>query len=277
MEEAFHYCNIMTAEAGLSLEDYLRHCALTIHFTKKTNEIKMKFVKVWASPPSDKKKDCDAIARTVELSFKKTQEKLLEVMKAAWEDKQTPQNNWRKKFVKPEHLKTVSKFAKRGRLLIELLLGAIVLVDYCIDYTKTFNPSIKEEKTLLEFVRDFFRDESNFTNAWKLLEYLLRTKFWNDNGTLTQIRKNPVAGRALLDGVVYPLHPEKVRDWAVDTIHHHRKRKGDLFFGASVTEKDAGCSLGFQSHAASLLYAGLQVHEGAHEIHRFVFEDSDYS
>jgi hypothetical protein len=188
MEEAFHYSNIMTAEAGVSLEDYLRHCALTIHFTKKTNEIKMKFVKVWASRSSDRKKDRDAIARTVEQSFKKTQEKLLEVMEAAWEDKQTPQNTWRKKLVKPEHLKTVSKFAKRGRLLIELLLGAIVLVDYCFDYTKTFNPSIKEEKTLLEFVRDFFRDESNFTNAWKLLEYLLRTKFWNDNGTLSEIR-----------------------------------------------------------------------------------------
>jgi hypothetical protein len=139
----------MTAEAGLSLEDYLQHCALTIHFTKKTNKIKMQFVKVWASRPSDRKKDCDAIARTVELSLKKTQEKLLEVMKAAWEDKQTPQNTWRKKFVKPEHLKTVSKFAKRGRLLIELLLGAIVLVDYCFEYTKTFNPSIKEEKTLV--------------------------------------------------------------------------------------------------------------------------------
>jgi hypothetical protein len=199
----------------------------------------MKFVKVWASRSSDRKKDRDAIARTVEQSFKKTQEKLLEVMEAAWEDKQTPQNTWRKKLVKPEHLKTVSKFAKRGRLLIELLLGAIVLVDYCFDYTKTFNPSIKEEKTLLEFVRDFFRDESNFTNAWKLLEYLLRTKFWNDNGTLSEIRKKPVAGRAFLDGVVYTFHPEKVRDWAVDTIHHYRKRRGDICFDASVTEKDA--------------------------------------
>lgn len=59
MEEAFNYVNIMTTEAGVTLSVYLKHLALTIHFRgpKTRKIIKLRFVKVWATPPSEKKQE----------------------------------------------------------------------------------------------------------------------------------------------------------------------------------------------------------------------------
>jgi hypothetical protein len=86
MEEAFNYVNIMTTEAQVTLSVYLKHLALTIHFSgSKRERIKLQLVKVWATPP--KSKDRKEIARSVELSFKRTRMKLLTVLKAIWRDK----------------------------------------------------------------------------------------------------------------------------------------------------------------------------------------------
>jgi hypothetical protein len=54
MEEAFNYVNIVTTEAQVSLSAHLKHLALTAHFSRPEKEIKLKFVKVWATPPSKK-------------------------------------------------------------------------------------------------------------------------------------------------------------------------------------------------------------------------------
>jgi hypothetical protein len=238
MEEAFHYVHIMTAEADVPLLEYMRHLALTIHFSKPNREIKLKFIKVWATPPTDRSSDKEAFARTVELSFKKTRMKLLKVLKAAWEDKTMPVGAPRNRgFIIPDHLKSIVKFGRRGRQLIELLLAATIVVDYCLDFTT--QPLPENTRTLLEFVRDLFHGETSFMSGWRLLEYLFRAKVWVDKATLTKVKENPFVGKTVLIGAVYLLYPEKVRDWAVTTIHHNRKRKGDLFFTDLVTEKDA--------------------------------------
>jgi hypothetical protein len=54
MEEAFNYVNIVTPEAQVSLSTCLKHLALTTHSSRPEKEIKLKFVKVWAAPPSKK-------------------------------------------------------------------------------------------------------------------------------------------------------------------------------------------------------------------------------
>ena len=238
MEEAFLYVNIMTAEAGVPLLKYMKHLALTIHFSKDNKEIKLKFIKVWTTPFSNKISDK---ARAVELSFKKTRMKLLTVLQAAWEDKTKVIGAAAKQGISvPDHLRSINKFAHRGKQLLELLLAATVLVDYCLDFTATIKSTRKKNsRTILEFVRDLFQEETNFISGWKLLEYLLRVKIGGDETTLATIKEQPGRGRTILTGAIYSFYPEKVRDWAVAIIHQNRKRKGDLFYSNSVTEKDA--------------------------------------
>jgi hypothetical protein len=237
MEEAFNYVNIMTTEAGVTLSVYLKHLALTIHFSgpKTRKIIKLRFVKVWATPPSDKnKKDREETAQSVELSFMRTRMKLLTVLKAIWRDKSKPDGAPRPKI--PDHLRSIVKFGEKGKQLTELLLAAIVIVDYCLEFT---TKATANDRTLLEFVRDLFKGVSSFMNAWRLLEHLMRVKVWEDKETLNMIKKHPANGQTILIGAVYLLHPEKVRDWALTKIHKCRSRKGDLFFSDLVTEKDA--------------------------------------
>ena len=233
MEEAFNYVNIMTTEAQVTLSEYLKHLALTIHFSgPKKERIKLQFVKVWATPP--KSNDQDGIARSVELSFERTRMKLLTVLKAIWKDKSKSDGAPRQKM--PDYLQSIIKFREKGHHLTELILTAIVLVDYCLELT---TKATANNITLLQFVRDLFKGVSTFMNAWRLLEYLLRVKVWEDEATLVRIKEHPNNGQTILIGAVYSLYPEKVRDWAFTTIHGFRKRKGDLFFSDLVTEKDA--------------------------------------
>jgi hypothetical protein len=237
MEEAFHYVNIMTTEAKVTLPQYMKHLALTIRFSKPEKEIKLKFVKVWTTPPSNNRYDREGTARTVELSFYETRMKLLRSLQAIWEDKTLPDGVPRKrKFDLPGHLRNIIKFQKKGRQLTELILAATVIVDYCLEYTTS--PE-RNEKPLLAFVRDLFKNVSNLKNAWKLLEYLLRVKVSEEKATLNKVKNSPVNGETILVDAVHSLDPEKTRDWAVRMIHKHRQRKGDLFFSGLVTEKDA--------------------------------------
>ena len=234
MEEAFNHVNIVTTEAQqVTLSECLKHLALTMHFNRPEKErIKLQFVKVWATPP--KSKDREGTAQTVELSFRRTRMKLLTVLKAIWRDKSKPDGEPRQKM--PDHLLSILKFGVRGRQLTELLLAAIVIVDRCLEFTAK---ATANDRILLEFVRDLFKGESSFVNAWRLLDHLLRVKVWEDKETLDRIKKHPANGQTILIGAVCSLYPEKVRDWAVTTVHGFRKRKGDLFFSDLVTEKDA--------------------------------------
>jgi hypothetical protein len=226
MEEVFDHVNIVTTEAQVSLSTHLKHLALTMHFSRPEKEIKLKFVKVQGTPPSKKS--------TVELSFQRTRTKLLTVLKAIWKDENKRDGAPRKKL--PDHLQSIIEFGTKGTQLIELLLAATVMVDRCLEFTAK---AMTNDRTLSEFVRDLFQGVSSFMNTWRLLEHLLRVKVWKDKATLDKIKNNPTNGENILTGTVCSLCPEKVRDWAVTTIHDHRKRRGDLFFSGLVTEKDA--------------------------------------
>jgi hypothetical protein len=159
---------------------------------------------------------------------------LLTVLKAIWKDKNKRDGAPRKK--PPDHLQSIIEFGTKGTQLTELLLAATVMVDHCLEFT---TKAMTNDRTLLEFVRDLFQGVSSFMNAWRLLEHLLRVKVWKDKATLDKIKNNPTNGKNILIGAVHSLCPEKVRDWAVTTIHDHRKRRGDHFFSGLVTEKDA--------------------------------------
>jgi hypothetical protein len=159
MEEAFNYVNIMTTEAQVTLSEYLKHLALTIHFSgPKKERIKLQFVKVWATPP--KSNDQDGIARSVELSFERTRMKLLTVLKAIWKDKSKSDGAPRQKM--PDYLQSIIQFKEKGHHLTELILTAIVLVDYCLELT---TKATANNITLLQFVRDLFKGVSTFMNA----------------------------------------------------------------------------------------------------------------
>jgi len=234
MEEAFCYCNIMSSEANLRLQEYLEHMALTIRFSKNKNKvIHLAFSKVWVSKKKDKVDE-----KYMDLSFKKTRVKLLQILNAAWEDKAESGEGYRRRKgpIIPDHLKTIEKFASRGKRLCELLLCAVVLCDYCLNYTTS---SHGDEVQLIELVRDLFKNETSFASCWRLLDYLLRMKVAKDEETLNRVRVKPSAGKTILLDCVYSKHPESVRDWSVRTIHNNRSRRGDLFFTGSITEKDA--------------------------------------
>jgi hypothetical protein len=136
MEEAFHYVNIMISEANVTLSVYMKHLALTLRFTPGSKEIKLRFMKVWANPPSDRKSDKEGDSEAVTLSFKRTRTRLLKVLKAIWEDKITPDGAPRKRGMScPDHLKNIKKFGENGQKLTELFLAATVTIDCCLDFT----------------------------------------------------------------------------------------------------------------------------------------------
>jgi hypothetical protein len=229
MEEAFTFCTIMTTEAKIDLTNYLTHVALTLRFDRETKEIKLKFVKVWSPNVHGNKFIPD-----ISLKFKETQQRLLQVMVASWDDKVTIQGNINKnkKPDRPHYLTSIREFAKKGTNLVELLLASVVIVSYSL-------PLKNPDEDILPTVRCIFEKAKSFASSWKILDNLLRVKVSNDNKTLEYIMMNPSKASTVLEECGHTHDPEKVRDWAVNKIHATRKRGGDLYYSGSVQEKDA--------------------------------------
>ena len=113
-------------------------------------------------------------------------------------------------------------------------MAASILVNYCLPLDNKSTPP-------WAIIRDMFCKELSFTNAWKLLDLLLRAKIHEKLGdtVLPTLIKNASIAKALLTHHAYSLPPEKVRDWAVETIHQMYRRKSDLYFKGNVEQKDA--------------------------------------
>jgi hypothetical protein len=161
MEEAYTFCNIITAEANLGIQQYLNSLALLLSFQKGNKQIRLSFERVFTLSKIDKvdeRKQKQTVQATM-LSFKQTQLKLLTVLKCVWQDQCDNQEKLkRKQREPPQYLKTISKFMKRGKQLVELLMAASILVNYCLPLDNKSTPP-------WAIIRDMFCKELSFTNA----------------------------------------------------------------------------------------------------------------
>lgn len=215
----------MTSEAGISLAKCVKHLALTLRFAKPNHEIRLIFCKVWANPPTERSKKKEQVAHLVMMSFQQTQGRLHEVLKAAWSDKTSNSGPLkRREKDTPDYLKSIKTFVHQGRNLTELLIAAIVLVDYCLDVTLK-----KEGDRLIDIIRDLFCKERSFHACWKLLNWLLQIKVSKKTKILEQLFNKPITGKTVLQDSVSTTFPESVRDWAVELIHENKKKAGDFF------------------------------------------------